>query len=278
MRFSDKMERRFGWIAVPHVLGILAALQVLVFILMRMRGDEDGSSFLNLLTLDSSKILRGEVWRLISYIFIPAQNLFYLIIGAMVLMVSGSALEAEWGSFRLTSYVLLTALGISLGAVLTSLTGIGAPQSFRELLASTSLESSFGSIVFGALISMILGLVCPKLVWRLYGIIPVKSSILAWLAFGGLVLLLVRAPLSRLPIATGSIPFLFVALPRFYLWYVLKERVWQNRPKFNAALAQNQEHFSKCTTCGRTDATNPELVFRVAGDGEEYCQEHLPMA
>jgi hypothetical protein len=31
-----------------------------------------------------------------------------------------------------------------------------------------------------------------------------------------------------------------------------------------------------CGHCGRTEVSHPELDFRVAADGEEYCTEHLP--
>jgi Zn-dependent protease len=32
----------------------------------------------------------------------------------------------------------------------------------------------------------------------------------------------------------------------------------------------------RCAKCDRTEASHPDLEFRVAGDGEEYCAEHLP--
>jgi hypothetical protein len=28
--------------------------------------------------------------------------------------------------------------------------------------------------------------------------------------------------------------------------------------------------------CGRTEISDPELDFRMAADGEEYCEDHLP--
>jgi hypothetical protein len=32
----------------------------------------------------------------------------------------------------------------------------------------------------------------------------------------------------------------------------------------------------RCETCGKTEATHPDLEFRVSSDGHEYCREHLP--
>ncbi len=37
-----------------------------------------------------------------------------------------------------------------------------------------------------------------------------------------------------------------------------------------------EEALHHCKVCGRTEVTAPELEFRVAADGEEYCLTHLP--
>ena len=33
---------------------------------------------------------------------------------------------------------------------------------------------------------------------------------------------------------------------------------------------------NRCQVCGQTEITGPELEFRVARDGHEYCTGHLP--
>jgi hypothetical protein len=38
------------------------------------------------------------------------------------------------------------------------------------------------------------------------------------------------------------------------------------------------ESLHKCAVCGATELTDPNLEFRVARDGEEYCMKHLPSA
>ncbi|HCQ80635.1 MAG TPA: hypothetical protein DIV46_11720, partial [Verrucomicrobiales bacterium] len=37
---------------------------------------------------------------------------------------------------------------------------------------------------------------------------------------------------------------------------------------------QNQT-LHQCVVCKRTELSNPELDFRVAGNGDEYCLDHL---
>ncbi len=34
--------------------------------------------------------------------------------------------------------------------------------------------------------------------------------------------------------------------------------------------------FHRCNACGRTELDSPGLIFRVASDGYEYCEDHLP--
>jgi hypothetical protein len=36
------------------------------------------------------------------------------------------------------------------------------------------------------------------------------------------------------------------------------------------------ESLHRCAVCGRTEISTPDLEFRVAKDGQEYCREHLP--
>ena len=50
----------------------------------------------------------------------------------------------------------------------------------------------------------------------------------------------------------------------------------QRRRKFEAAKRPAEDAIHHCKVCGRTELTAPDLEFRVAGDGEEYCLEHLP--
>ena len=52
----------------------------------------------------------------------------------------------------------------------------------------------------------------------------------------------------------------------------------KRQKKFRSQMAsQTDVTLHECKKCGRTDVSDPELVFRVSGvDGEEYCEDHLP--
>jgi hypothetical protein len=50
----------------------------------------------------------------------------------------------------------------------------------------------------------------------------------------------------------------------------------QRRKRFNSRKDPEDSAFHTCAACDRTDVTDPQLEFRVGGDGREYCEEHLP--
>ncbi len=52
--------------------------------------------------------------------------------------------------------------------------------------------------------------------------------------------------------------------------------VASRRRKFDMAKIPEDESLHRCENCGKTERDDPELEFRVAEDGEEYCVDHPP--
>jgi hypothetical protein len=50
------------------------------------------------------------------------------------------------------------------------------------------------------------------------------------------------------------------------------------RKRFARESLSDSERLHKCAVCGATELSDPNLDFRVARDGEEYCMAHLPKA
>ena len=66
MTVLDRLERHLSRFAIPHLIRYVVALNALVFILLSL--DPRYSSALE---LDREAILQGQIWRLVSWIFIP---------------------------------------------------------------------------------------------------------------------------------------------------------------------------------------------------------------
>jgi hypothetical protein len=106
-------------------------------------------------------------------------------------------------------------------------------------------------------------------------IIPVQVR---WLAMLGAVFLLIAAIGN--PVYIG---FLLLAFGNYLLWAGIpalrgQARVMKSvarKRKFDRYKLDEDESFHHCKTCGRTEVSDPELEFRMAADGEEYCTDHL---
>lgn len=59
-----------------------------------------------LLSFDTSAILQGQVWRIITFIFVPtgSSNIFFFVLTLYFYYFIGSALEREWGSNKFTVF------------------------------------------------------------------------------------------------------------------------------------------------------------------------------
>src|SRR5438445_7304414 len=112
MAWLDKLERRFGFLGIPGLIRIIVGFNALVFVLVRLNPD-----FVSVLNLDPAHIRHGEVWRLVTYIFIPQTFSFLWIVFVLwFLWFIGDGLERAWGSFRLTLYFLVGMIGTKAAA------------------------------------------------------------------------------------------------------------------------------------------------------------------
>src|SRR5439155_71142 len=99
--------RRFGFLGIPGLPRILGGFAALVFRLAWLL-----PGFTSMLTLDPVRIRHGEVWRLVTYMFIPqCQSPLWVLFALWFLWWIGEGVERAWGSFRLTLYVLVGRIG-----------------------------------------------------------------------------------------------------------------------------------------------------------------------
>src|ERR1700722_17603673 len=66
MSWISWLEARIGFLGIPRLMQLIAVLNGLVFVL-----DLFKRSYVQALLLIPEKILHGELWRLVSYIFVP---------------------------------------------------------------------------------------------------------------------------------------------------------------------------------------------------------------
>src|SRR6059058_2198252 len=112
MSWLDRLERRFGFLAVPGLIRIVIGFTALVWALMWLNPNLRFA-----LELDPVRIRHGELWRLVTYIFIP-QTLspWWILFALWFLWFIGNGLEQAWGAFRLTLYFLVGMIGTTAAA------------------------------------------------------------------------------------------------------------------------------------------------------------------
>ncbi len=262
LSFSDRLRALLDRCAIPGLIRYVALFNALVFILHLV-----APGYFSALDLNPALIMRGEVWRLLTWIFIPETfSPFWIFFSLLFLLYLGDGLEQAIGASRLTLFylggvVLCTVVAFAMVLGGSSGAGLTRANTFLNLtllLAYATVYPDFRVLVFFFLPMRIawLALISAALmILSSLGQPPVVAATLAaaflnYLLFFGRDL---RANLGS-PSSTGQ-----SLIP-----------VIGSRPK-----TIEQEALHRCETCGRTEITHPDLDFRVAASGKEYCTEHL---
>jgi membrane associated rhomboid family serine protease len=254
MNFLDKLERRFGFLGVPGLIRIVIGLTALVWVLVFLNPD-----FRFALDLDPAQIVRGQIWRLITYIFLPQTFSLWVILALWFLWYIGEGLERAWGAFRLTLYFLVGMIGTTVAAFF-----FGAHFSNGMLIAS--LFFAFARFY-------------PDQVIYILFVLPAKIKWIAWATAAFLVAKFVVGPMSyRMALVAAFANYLIFFGPEILREVRHRGEVSQRRRRFESQSRSEVEPLHKCAVCGATELSDPILDFRVARDGEEYCLAHLPKA
>ena len=265
MRWITALERRFGHLAIPGLMRIIVMCNVLVYVMMFTKPE-----IVEVLTLRPERVLAGEVWRLVSYIFIPAAsaggrasmvplNLLFALLYFNFLWFMGEALERAWGSFKFNLFYLVGMAGTTMAVFFFGSGDVSG------LYLNLSLFFAFATLF-------------PNFSILLYFIIPVAAKWIALVSLGFTGLAFVDGSSStRLAI--------LVSLANYLLFFGYEwARIWREQGRTVARRQQFQmaartgadEALHHCKVCGATEDSAPDREFRVAADGEEYCQLHLP--
>lgn len=265
----DKMERRFGRYAIRNFTMYLLAGYAIGYLLSFTM-----PQLLTYFTLEPALILKGQVWRLLSWVIIPPNDNIIFVIFMMLLYYSlGNTLESYWGAFRYNVYIFSGILFTVIGAFIVNGL-IGGITGFGSLYSTYYINMS----IFLACASIM-----PDYQLLLYGIIPVKMK---WLAILDVVLLAVDAVQGGLIIRIVII----ASLLNFIIFFFCNRNLRGHSPKqaarrkkFQKQISRPQNQYAggakhRCAVCGRTELDDPTLEFRYCSKcngNYEYCQDHL---
>ena len=263
---------RFG---IPNLMRVIVIGNVAVYVLMLLTQANDANA-LSFLTFNLNALLHGEVWRLVTFVFVPAYSSpFALLISLYFYYWIGSTLERQWGTAKFNLYYISGTLLTVLGVVLASLIS-GNPYLTAAGTGYVNL-SMFFAFAF----------LFPDTTVLLFFILPVKMKCLDGALFAFDIIKAIGAH------NWAGVVLPIVALLNFavFIWpevHYLKERAkYQNSRKTvqfrqaqqqQAKQAQQQGYRHKCAVCGRTDTDYPDLQFRYCSKCVGYhcfCQDHI---
>lgn len=119
----DKLQRKLGRYAIPNLMLYIVAGMALVFVVDMVVYPVTGFSASSLFAFNRALIMRGQIWRLITFIFMPpSYNALFLILSLYFYWMIGTSLQGQWGSFRFNLFYLCGVIGCAVAGMLTGYT------------------------------------------------------------------------------------------------------------------------------------------------------------
>ncbi len=273
---------------IPNLMMYISIGAALTYLFAFASGNDILYSYL---CFDRAAILRGQVWRLFTYplVYGTGNTNFLLVAISLLCYYSlGRAMENAWGTCRFNLFYLC---GVVLMDIYCLIFNCYADVYYLNL----SLFLGYATLY-------------PNTHFLLFFIIPVK----AWI-FALFDLALTALDVYLYSMQYGFIPyglFPLIALGNYFLffgkdvlnvvpmsWRVNARRLFKKKPKkektapktgtipfpnagsYQATTAQPKAPYThRCTVCGRTDVSNPELEFRYCSRCNGYycyCEDHI---
>ena len=132
MNWLNKLERKLGRYAISNLMMWIIGAYVLGYFLCSI----PNMGLYYLITLSPYHILRGQIWRLVTWILVPTSgNVLSLLIMSYVYYQLGSALERTWGVFRFNAYIFSGMLFTVIGAFLMYGLNVVMGEDVTQLMA-----------------------------------------------------------------------------------------------------------------------------------------------
>lgn len=275
----DKFCREHPRFGIPNLMLYIAVANVLIGLIDNF----SSYSLSSLLFFYRDGIFSGEIWRLITFIFvpitgdlgigniyIPGTSLFSTVLSAYTYYWIGSMLEREWGTARFNCFYLM---GVVLNIIFGMVFGIASIH-----YVNLSMFFAF-AVLFPDMQVLFMFLLPMKVKWLAW----IDAAFFLWQILNNLRLGLWLYAL--LPV---------VAIFNFFIffWSDFKEALGYRKRRYQHRHSQQTINFKKaagkayqekgyihkCAVCGKTDTDFPDMVFRYCSKCNGYycyCEEHI---
>lgn len=256
---------------IPNLMLFVTLGSALVYLFSQFSGNYILYYYL---AFDRELILQGQLWRLFSYPLTYGTNSLLLTAISLFCYYSlGRAMENVWGTLKFNLFYLS---GVLMMDIFCMLFGGRAAVTYLNL----SLFLSYATMY-------------PNAQFLLFFIIPVKAWIFALVDFALVLISLLSDPFPANLFSVISLANYFLFFGKDVLnvipltWRIKLRRNATGKtqkpasPKVVVFTNPHQDtppYSHRCTICGRTDVSNPDLEFRYCSRCNGYycyCQDHI---
>ncbi|MBO5261243.1 MAG: hypothetical protein J6A82_03160 [Coprococcus sp.] len=274
MNIVNVLQRKFGRYSISNLTLYIIIGYGIGYLLFMFKPE-----VLFMLTLDPAMVMKGQIWRLVTWVITPPS--FGVSIFTFVMLFFyysiGTLLERTIGTFLYNLYIFSSVIFTTVGMMLAHILCVYVfHYNYR---ADTIIV--FASTYYIMLSIFLAIAACYPDMSVLYAmIIPIKMKYLSILYLVMVAYYFIgESFMGRVNIAMSLISFVVFYLStknirRFSPKQIKRRRNYAKQVK--SVSRENIRH--KCVVCGRTDADFPDLSFRYCSKcsgNKEYCQDHL---
>jgi len=187
------MQYKYGRYGIENLMLYITITMLAVFLAQMLLQ----IAIIDFLSFNSAYILQGQVWRVITFIFVPVVGThpIFILLMLYVYYFLGNSLEGEWGKFSFTLYYLIGIICAVIGGFIVGTTS--------NQYLNLSLLLAFAQLF-------------PNMEFRLFFLIPVKVKYIGYVMWILYALALVYALVNLdLPLLAA----LLAALLNFFLFF-----------------------------------------------------------
>lgn len=250
--------RDFG---IKNLMFIIVSANLLVYLLSML-----GNTNLSLsLALIPERVFAGEIWRVLSYIFIPPTfNPFFLLIVLMFYYYIGRELENYWGTFKFNLYYFS---GVLIGSVISLIFNV-------PIVGSDDLNLS---------LFLAYAVLDPNRTVYLFMVLPIKMKYIAIVDLTIIIYRVINVPFwqFKLVILYPIINFLIFFTPVLIRKIKGDTKARIRKQSFESKVLKfdgDKVSRHRCSICHRTEKDDENLEFRYCSKcngNYEYCSEHI---
>lgn len=136
MKWLDTLERKFDRFSIGNLMQYVCMTMAALLVFSAI---QPNVPIFSLIALSPYRIMQGQIWRLITFVFMPPSTGLFAFIIIYFYYWLGRNLEYYWGTTRFNLYYLFGVIGAIIAAFITQSTGTSAYLNLSLLLAYTAL-------------------------------------------------------------------------------------------------------------------------------------------